>query len=327
MCTDKNDDNNAILAKGQNEIPDMLSQMRDAREEATPVFTDFVNYKNFHGSHVFCFYEGEDGYYYDPRVKEYLGTDKFITLIAKNKKKVLRVMELIQRNEIYNNVRTMFFVDHDFDESQPLNKDLFETEGYSIENYYVGEEVFLRILRTAFHINEGNPDQEKCIRLYRKTFAQFHKIMAAFNARVQFKHTISPDGIDCSFGNYNNNRLVQISLGSVVKKDEYEELLKDIDNRLDADAKKLKKIKNALEKEQNPFMVFRGKNELHCFQKFLQLLKEAYNGTANESTVLELQSNNNGIKVNFDPMNHPLGTLSQYANTTQKLIDFIVAHR
>lgn len=308
-------------------VTDEVARIREGRTSSAAVFADFIQYKKFHPTHVFCFYEGEDGYYYDCRIKEYLQSDNFITLIAKNKKNVLNVMKQIQADKEYENVCKMFFVDHDFDENQPPDKDIFETEGYSIENYYVDEDVFRRILRTAFHINEGNPDLQKCLILYRRTFEQFHKVMIPFNARVKYKHVFSSVRTDCSFQNYGMNKLVNIEVCNVTQKDDYQDILNDIDMRLKPDKNKLKQIEEELNRETDPFMIFRGKNELHCFLKFLSLLKEHFNASKQEDRALIFETSQKDIKVNFDPMNNPLGTLSQFANTTPKLIDFIVAHK
>lgn len=61
-------------------------------------------------THAFCFYEGEDGKYYNARVARYWGSN-IITQVAGKKKEVLKVMQKIQSDSLYTNVCTMFFID------------------------------------------------------------------------------------------------------------------------------------------------------------------------------------------------------------------------
>lgn len=68
----------------------LLEQMREGRRSSPAVYMKFTQYSEHYPSHAFCFYEGEDGYYYDRRIEENLEDgDNFITLIAGNKNKVL----------------------------------------------------------------------------------------------------------------------------------------------------------------------------------------------------------------------------------------------
>lgn len=115
----------------------LLSKMRAGRKSYPAVFMKFVQYKRLHSTHAFCFYEGEDGMYYDRRIEEYLNDgDRFVTLIAGNKQNVLKAMQKICADSAYVSVRKMFFIDRDYDTPQVAHKDLYETPGYSIENCY-----------------------------------------------------------------------------------------------------------------------------------------------------------------------------------------------
>lgn len=103
--------------------------------------------------YAFCFYEGEDGKYYDSRIRQKFD-DQFITYSVGNKKEVLKLLRKITSTDLYNNVCTMFFVDRDYDESIAKDyKDLFETPCYSIENLYVQQECLLKLLQSEFGIN------------------------------------------------------------------------------------------------------------------------------------------------------------------------------
>ena len=66
----------------------LLEQMRKSRGTYEAVFIQFVNNRKYYNSYAFCFYEGEDGKYYDPRIRQKF-SDKFMTFIVGNKKEVL----------------------------------------------------------------------------------------------------------------------------------------------------------------------------------------------------------------------------------------------
>ena len=116
----------------------LLDEMREGIEESSTAFMEFADKRAFYKDRAFCFYEGEDGKYYDHRIRSIIGND-FLHIKAGNKKKVLRVMELIKSKSEYQEVNTMFFVDRDmgFDMKEYKEKDVYVTPCYSIENLYV----------------------------------------------------------------------------------------------------------------------------------------------------------------------------------------------
>ena len=91
-----------------------LEQMREQRGVSEVLFKKFTEAREYFETHAFCFYEGEDGKYYDSRVAQYWGAD-FIPIVAGKKKEVIRAMRKIQSDPLYADVCTMFFVDRDYD--------------------------------------------------------------------------------------------------------------------------------------------------------------------------------------------------------------------
>lgn len=311
-----------LLADNSQETS-LLSKMREGRESHTSIFMKFTQCKKYFSTHAFCFYEGKDGAYYNSRIERYLADgDQFITLVARNKKNLLKAMQKICSDVNYSSVRKMFFVDQDFDTQQPPHTDLYETPGYSIENFYVDEETFRRILRSVFYINESDPDYEICIKKYRETFEQFHKIILAFNARVKYKHQYDNDNHECSFSGIKNSHLVQISLDRVIKSHKHDEEIAKLDNKLHPDMEILSKVEQELSETENPFYTYRGKNELYCLVELLESMRRAYN--CSNSNLFSAKLFN---KVDFVASNDPLNTMSQFASTPQALIDFITNHQ
>lgn len=312
----------------KNDEDSLLSRMRTGRTSSTTAFMIFVQANKYHATHAFCFYEGEDGAYYDPRIEEYLDDEnRFITVVAGNKKNVLKVMEMISADGTYDFVRKMFFVDHDFDNPQTSHRDLFETPGYSVENFYVGEDAFCRILRTAFYINESDPDFQPCLNLYRETFRQFHEVILPFNARVKYQHQYAAENKGCCFGQVRDtSHIAHITIKEVKKSTKCDERLNTLDRALRPDVQILAKIEQDLRENPTPHNTYRGKNELYCLIKLLEEMRKEYNAPEASQCGFHF-STKQERNVKFTANEYPLGTLSCFASTPQSLIDFIVAHR
>ena len=91
-----------------------LEQMRKERGTYEAIYIQFVNSKKYFETYAFCFYEGEDGKYYNSRIRQKFG-DKFLTYTVGNKKEVLKLFKRITSTNLYDDVCTMFFVDRDYD--------------------------------------------------------------------------------------------------------------------------------------------------------------------------------------------------------------------
>ena len=302
----------------------LLQSMRDGRKSYPAVYIKFTQYKDYYATHAFCFYEGEDAAYYDSRVERFLNDgNRFITLIAGNKEAVLKAMKTICQDPAYASVRKMFFVDRDYDAPQPSHPDLFETDGYSVENYYVEDATFCRVLQSAFHINEADASYQPCLNACRETFNQFHEVIRPFNARVLYQHRYEPQNKDCCFSSISNTHLAKIQIGGVERGNRYNEELAKIDQVLNIDYAVLTQIEEELCAEPVPRRTYRGKNELYCLTALLEKLRDAYNSNTEDSVFLDKQKR----KIKLPVSNHPLLTLSQFANTPQALADFIASHR
>lgn len=84
-----------------------LEQMRANRSRSEVLFKKFTEAKDFFNSHAFCFFEGEDGKYYNSRIQKYW-ENNFIPLVAGSKKEVLKVMQKITSDPLYTDVCVMF---------------------------------------------------------------------------------------------------------------------------------------------------------------------------------------------------------------------------
>lgn len=292
-------------------------QMRNKRNAISVVFKKFTEARCLFGHYGFCFYEGEDAKYYEPRVHNVFG-DQTIQYIMGNKKSVLKIMDKITSNPLYDDVCVMFFVDRDFDAALAgTHKDLFETPCYSIENLYVQECVFSRIIQAEFGLNQTDPDYLKCLEIYRNRIKEFNSLIVTFNAIVKYQHQFAPE-IVCNFSGICTSHLVCITLNCVSKSRRHDEKIETLMSQLSVSSESISKIVQDLLAEEKPHLVFRGKNQLDFMVDIIRILKEE-----NRARSFFAEEHNN---VNITLSKNRLSELSQYAVTPTELIEFINYH-
>lgn len=294
-----------------------LEQMRAKRNVAEAVFKKFTEAKDKFDTYAFCFFEGEDGKYYNSRIEKYWGAN-FIPLVAGKKKEVLKVMKMIKASPLYNNVCTMFFVDRDYDESlKETDKDLFETPCYSIENLYAQEATFCRILQAEFGLSVIDSDYCKCLNTYRARLAEFNQIIFHFNAIVKYQHQCKPDNL-CQFSSIRTSHLASISVDEVVKSNHHDRVIAKLLEQLHASPEELSPIEANLALESQPHLVLRGKNQLDFMVSLIKIFKDLNIKGGYFSSKLP--------RVYITISENRLSELSQYAVTPPELIEFLKAH-
>ena len=295
-----------------------IEEMRSSRGNASTVFMKFTEYKPCFGDHVFSFYEGEDGKYYNSRIKEVAG-EKLIHIKANGKSVVLKVMNIIQSKNEYDKVTTMFFVDRDMDyESEELvNNDLYVTPCYSIENLYVGSEVLGLVLEDEFGLNCHDTDYKKCIELFNKCYEQFCALMTDFNALILLR---KEKGLNCGqicVQGIKTSKLVSIDIQKGLSYSKYyQNEIDKLKEAIGVSDQEILEARKRLIAKGNPGFVFRGKNQLFFFTTFITQLKEKKESIFNPVPT----------SVNIFPKQNSLSTLSKYAKTPEELIVFIKKH-
>lgn len=295
-----------------------LEQMREKRGISEVLFKKFTEARGYFKTHAFCFYEGEDGKYYNSRVAQYWGSN-FIPQVAGKKKEVLKVMQKIQTDPLYNDVCTMFFIDRDYDESLAnTNDDLFETPCYSIENLYAQESVFRRILQSEFGLNLMDPDYQKCLVDYQLRQNEFNQIIAKFNAVVKYQHQYAPE-ITCQFSKVKTTHLAHIEIDQVTKASRHDEQINKLKSKLNIDNELLEFLEKGLLTESIPHLVLRGKNQLDFLVTIIMRLKDLNFVGGYFSRKL------NNVHINLTE--NRLSELSQYAITPPELEAFLSKHK
>lgn len=295
-----------------------LESLRQGREDSSTAFMEFADKKQFFQDHVFGFYEGEDGKYYNQRIKSIVG-QKFIHIKAGSKSKVLKVMHLIQSKKEYCEVNTVFFVDRDmsFDMEEYKNDDLYVTPCYSIENLYVSEESMGAILENEFGFNIGDNDYHKYKNKFIEYYKEFCDLMIEFNALVLLRKEKELDCDKVCINKIKTKRIIKIDISSGLSLGaDYHKVVNDLKQKLDVTDQDIDEAKTRLLNHGNPYDVFRGKNQLDFLVEYTdQLCKHKDNLFEKKPT-----------SVNINPNQNTLSTLSSYAKTPPDLTDFIKKH-
>lgn len=295
-----------------------LELLRQGREEPSTAFMEFTDKKQYFQDYAFAFYEGEDGKYYNSRIRKIIG-QKLIHIKAGNKLKVIKVMSLIQSKEEYNEVATMFFVDRDmgFDMEEYNNDNLYVTPCYSIENLYVSEEIIGSILEDEFGFNIDDKDYIKHKELFQKYYKTFCDLMTEFNALILLR---KEKGLDCdrvSIRHIKTTQLINFDIISGLSiGNHYDEEINKLKEKLNVTSQDINEAKFRLSNFGNPSDVFRGKNQLDFLIAFINQLSQKKNEIFEKKPT--------SVKIN--PNQNALGDLSKYAKTPSELEDFIKKH-
>jgi hypothetical protein len=143
--------------------------MRQARSTVQVTFSEYLKIRTpdaqiliFEGKHCPTFYIG--------RVATLLEGRKIGQLVARGKKNVLELKELIERNCSTKNDRALFFVDRDFDRHPEPGEfdDVYVTRGYAIENECIHWPIIESFLRANFDIADA--DDESAIESLKNDF-------------------------------------------------------------------------------------------------------------------------------------------------------------
>ncbi len=296
-----------------------IEDMRQARESANSVFIKFTDNKEYFSTHAFCFFEGEDGKYYNSRIRSYFSS-YFIPFAVGNKKEVLKLMNKIKSDNLYDKISKMFFIDRDYDLSmKSADEDLYETPCYSIENLYACESCFQQIIQSEFGLNISDNDYTKCIKDFRLRFSEFNEGMIEFNSLVLFRRMKSNSNSNFKFGSVKTNHLYVSKIDKIIKSEKYNKTISDIMNALSINNDDLEHCKQDLVTKGSYDVLFRGKNQLDFMISILNNLKELNNTTTYFESKLRC------VKLNIT--SNRLSELSQYAITPSCLTTFLDNHR
>lgn len=277
----------------------------------------------------FAFYEGEDRKFYNDRIKQYLSPD-FNTYHCGSRENVLDIYKKI--NE-HSEKRELYFIDKDYNLKRNDNSDIYETERYSIENYYTDTHVLKEILKNEMGMNISSKDYEEVIKRYEKLHGDFIAEIKDFNI---LGAACIYSGISIELNKFNLEKNICISIDKIETKIDlkFESLIEHYQNKLEEDVRRGKKNArsnfDSFTKNKMRIIKFyeeygeiiseeienftRGKNDLWFLKQFIELLKQINKqgkfSKKYQSFYLEVSKNQ-------------LSSLGGYVETPKQLIDYL----
>lgn len=296
----------------------LLDEMKLNKDKAQSAYLEFTLLTK-NGDNLFCFFEGKDNYYYIPRIKQF--TKNYQIISCGGREKVFKVHQLIKNHKEYDKYKKAFFIDKDFNETLPeLKPPIFETDCYSIENYYVSNDVFKEIVKNQFHLSETDDNFNICIELYEKRQKEFHDEMLLFNswyACLIEKRNNEKKETGVILDDKNITFFVEITLNNINLKYNYKTLKEYFPSALILEKENLdKKINEFSNCEKHK--TFRGKYEMAFLLKIIELL-------VTDSKKDKLYINQKISFIHNANLNNQqaLDIFSSYAETPEKLINYL----
>lgn len=289
-----------------------IKEIKKMREKDIVVYTRYCQEKKQNPKKLFCFFEGEDGKYYIPRITKYTnyGQEQIICYKCNGKEGVLKLHTLIEKNN--DSYSKAFFIDKDYKSINKNSKLIYETPSYAIENFYVSLDAFKRMLNIEFGINYSDNDFKKCVEDYQDRKKEFHEYTILLNAWLSYQIN---KGKEVNLSEFKISKLFskisiqEITLKNIIDIEKIEELFP---NTIELEEEDLEEERKKFNKEEK---LFRGKFEIEFLQKIIDSL---------------IQVNRNGDyfsckynSVTINPHINPISSLTGYADTPECLIKFL----
>lgn len=301
-----------------------IDQLRSSRNSPHQIFGEYLKMRA-KSADIFLIFEGKHcSSLYIKWVTQQLGSRKIGgQVIARGKKNVLALREIIRKNVNTCGNPDIYFVDKDYDDQPRLGTfcDVYVSRGYSIENEVSSWDVLEPYIRAYFDLADSS-DQEALLAAKRS----FHQIFEAYiNQSKECQRVIficSTRSLYCLPGEnifkyldidwHNANvRQTYLSIDALLcalkieSKDRNEILTQLIEGEASFDT-------------LDPTLDWRGKFHFSFVKKFLMYLRDARNaGTLPFSRP---------AKVDVDP-SHPgvIGILGTFSPTPKCLLEFLNA--
>lgn len=263
----------------------------------------------YHEHVIYCIVEGYDLPYYNVRIEAISG-EKCEFIEANGKKNVIALYNIIKSRPEYSNLKQLYFVDQDYDTNESIPDDIYITLGYSVENFYVSKNSYIKILEGIFHIDITNPKFSKCEKLFDDRLKDFIYAVKDFCAWYRF---IRINGIRASIrlGESFPSEYAKIEI-SGIQRENYS--IVDLNNAY-PDVPDVTQEQLDQELTNIDTMSIRGKYVLQFIESIISfLVKDSKNGKIYSDSKIEFESNRKTL----------LTRLSAYADTPDCLRKYIL---
>lgn len=181
----------------------LLDRVRAERESHSVALMEYIKLRQRFDGIIFVFEGKQCPVFYSHWITYSQVTKKYRQLIARSKKNVLKLYQLIMRNEQESSRAVVFCVDNDFDTTRISESDkpqIYITRGYSIENELLPWSTLEKFILAHFDISNDadNSSLENLALLYESNKINF------FHATKIFNHVVFACrrlGVTCTLPN------------------------------------------------------------------------------------------------------------------------------
>lgn len=293
----------------------MKLKSRNVNVYLTKLLKKIANYE----STLVCVFENNDAEYYGNRIDMHIDNVERENLKCKGKDDVLALKIKVDKNLELKSAKILFFVDKDFDEITK-DKNLYCTPCHSIENLYVSERSFKKILNDQFHINRLDNDElfSNLINCFRNFESEADNALKELTAwlMVAIEDSEEDNSIQLHLKNIQVNKFIKVDNYSVQKiydTDSISDIFK-INHIVNKD--RYSRYLEELDKSELS-LIIRGKYRLEYYRDFLQKL---INDVRKSENFFEGHS----IKCSLQLSKDLVSELSSFAETPKCLKIFLV---
>ncbi|HEX3147977.1 MAG TPA: DUF4435 domain-containing protein [Gemmataceae bacterium] len=303
-----------------------VESLRGSRDSYAVKLRDFLRIRSRRPNAYVIFFEGFDTKYYAHRIEMLRPELAWEGINSGGKDNVLKLFRLIASHDQHKLAYTLYFIDRDFDHPSELPSDVivYITPTYSVENLYVSEQAFRRILRYEFHLSEhaeGDDSFERCLAAFTQSASAFLDCTALLNGWVMLQRRYEkahPGATSANLNSINLNKIVQIGLQTSTATYTIAAIERSTNStQTFTDTEAQEAI--LMIPPQDRMTRYRGKFQAYFFRLFLSKLCEDANL---KSPTLLLTSRHVPLKVSETNF---ISELCQYADTPQCLREFIAA--
>lgn len=307
---------------------DRKEMMKRKRKNVSVYLTKLLKRIDSYDSTLVCVFENQDAEYYGSRIDMYISDLIRKNLECRGKEYVLEIKRKVDKNDELRRANILYFIDSDFDDIIDLDEDMKEcidsnvyaTPCHSIENLYVSEYSFTKIITDRFHINElDNPDLFTTLinafRVFQNDADEYLKELNAW-LMVAIEDSNKDNSIVLNINNYSISNFLSFDGYTVNKKYKVEDLKNIFKIDYHVDELRYNKYLEELSRKSLD-KVSRGKYRLEYYREFLlNIIKDATDGC----NVFQ----NNRNKISLQLSKNPVSELSSFAETPQCLKNFLI---
>ena len=292
-------------------------KMKEEAECVEAIFLSYINIKS--SQNMFLFFEGKDDFkYYCPRLSSINNDKEYKKYDCNGKENVIKVHNMIvNQTASDNHIIKMFFVDRDFDDNSLIDRGIYVTPTYSIENLFFTDVAIKNMIIGEMGLSEHSKEDE-------------HDFNIAFKYMIDYRDNVIKDML---YGNacyslqirkaYEKGcgkpNLLPIKKYDKIKNiSMFEDIKSMIEDYIEVSELEIKEECERLTKD--PIRLLRGKYLLEKMPKCINKIVEESNKGTKYSGHFFSKKRHMCLNVSESTL---ISDLSSYAETPECLISYI----